>query len=88
MKTILILLALCMAGCDPEFSLTLPDIQIPDIPAPCLLPPGDCALSYEAFEQMFSVMTDAEQEAYVQKWAEPASGFVSLSARIYGGYSL
>ena len=92
MKTILIFLTLCLSACDPQFTLSidLPAIDLPDIdlPVPCLLAPGDCARTDEEFAETFDAMSDTEQAAYVEQWAAPRSGFVSLSAisGIYGTY--
>lgn len=84
MKTILIFLTLCLSACEPQISLSLPAPEIP----PCLLAPGDCAKSDEEFAETFDAMSDTEQATYVEQWAAPRSGFVSLSAisGIYGTY--
>ena len=63
MRTILIILALCLSACDPI------QINVPPIVFPCLLPPEDCAMSDAEFSQKFDAMSDPEQVAYVEKWA-------------------
>jgi len=85
--TVLLLTPLLLAACDPNFSITLPSIEI----SPCDIQPELCNKSNAEFEEFFDGLTDEEQTAYVdaQFVSKEQTGFVSLGkvSQVYGMYT-
>lgn len=73
MRTLILLLALCLTACDPI------QVNVPPIVLPCPFPPEHCEMDDDEFARMFDSMADAEQAEYAERWGAPKTGFVSIS---------